>query len=373
MSNGTLALSAGCDNTVTSASLTHRWSFASDYSDSVGSTTGTVIGTSVAIEDGALVLSGSTHGTGALNLGKGLMPKGDATIEIWATRTGSQNYSRVFDIGTSSTDYFTMLWQIGGNTAQDRVEILKGNARKLQSDNTMVYDSNVKYHISVTFKANDNGSTDISWARRDVTTGEVVKSGSATVATWTLADIFAGSFYLGYSQYSDNDANATYDEVRIWNGVLSTEALTLSAQKGPDASASDIAEIAAVDAESATRTLALADGATLNLGGNTLKQPIVNANGTLASGNLVVTERVNVTVGEAMTVASGATLDLTGADIAVVGGTLPNNGCTIATSASGGIVSAASRKLSGDLAGYSLILTSTKARIGKTGFTIIVR
>ena len=69
----------------------------------------------------------------------------------------------------------------------------------------------------------------------------------------------------------------------------------------------------------------------------------------------------------------GATLDLTGSDIALVGGTLPNNGCTIATSASGGIVPAASRKLSGDLVGYTLFLSPTKARIGKMGFTVIVR
>ena len=371
---GTLALAAGGDNTTSAASLAHRWSFASDYSDSVGGRVGTAIGSALAIEDGALVMSGNGNSTGSLNLGKGVMPSGDATVEIWATRTGNKSWSRIFDFGTSSTDYFTMSWVRGTNTSQDTVEV-DNSGTKTTANDTMVYENNVKYHISVTFKASSNGSTTYSWARRNVETGAIEKSGSRTVAGWTLAKIFTGNFYLGHSQYtSDHDANAIYDEVRIWNGALSADALTLSAQKGPDASDADIAAIAAASTQPVTRALTLASGTTLAVGaGNTLRQPVVNANGTLASGNLVVTEQFNVTVGEAMTVESGATLDLTGADIAVVGGTLPRKGCLIATSASGGIVPAASRKLSGDLVGYTLFLSPTKARIGKTGFTVIVR
>ena len=90
-----------------------------------------------------------------------------------------------------------------------------------------------------------------------------------------------------------------------------------------------------------------------------------------ASGNLVVTGLFNVTPGQSMTVASGATLDLTGAEI-VVTGEMPVSGCVIATAPSGGIVAAKPRKLTGDLDGYWLYLKSGKARIGRRpGVTII--
>jgi hypothetical protein len=72
-----------------------------------------------------------------------------------------------------------------------------------------------------------------------------------------------------------------------------------------------------------------------------------------------------------MTVASGATLDLTGAD-SVVTGEIPAGGCVIATSPSGGIVTAAPRKLTGDLDGYRLYLKSDKAYIGKRKGVMVI-
>ena len=364
VSNGTLALSATCDNTAP-VGIAHRWSFTNDYTDSIGSSDGTAIGSNLAIENGEVVMSGNGNSTGSLNLGKGVMPGGDATIEIWATRTGVKKWARVFDYGANTTDYFLMTWVSNTDGTKEAVGLKKNNVDNL-TNNTMTYSDNVKYHISVTFKVNDNGSTTVSWARRNVETGAVEKSGSNTYLDWTLAKLSAGNFYIGHSQWSsDFDANAKYDEVRIWNGALSADALALSVQKGPDATTADIAEISG-------STLRLESGTTLAVGsGNTLTQPAVNANGTLASGSLVVTGLFNVTPGQSMTVASGATLDLTGADI-VVTGEMPVSGCVIATAPSGGIVAAKPRKLTGDLDGYWLYLKSGKARIGKhPGVTII--
>ena len=102
-------------------------------------------------------------------------------------------------------------------------------------------------------------------------------------------------------------------------------------------------------------------------------QPVVKGSGTIAGGNLVVTERMNVTIGETMSVTDGATLDLTGAELVVTNPEALQKGYTFATAPSGGIVPAAPRPLSGDLRGYRLFLSRTKARIGKPGFTFIVR
>ena len=316
VSNGTVAISAGTDNASSVASLKHRWSFTSDYSDSVGGRTGTAIGSALAIESGEVVMSGNGNSTGSLNLGKGVMPSGDATIEIWAKRTGNKNWSRIFDFGTSTTDYFIMTWVSGTDGAKDVVELNKNNS-KTTSNDTMKYDSNVKYHISVTFKANNNGSTTVSWTRRNVDTGVVEKSSSKTYSAWTLASIFAGDFYLGHSHFSqDLDANAKYDEVRIWNGALSADALTLSAQKGPDATAADIADIVAANDVPVTRTLELASGASLSIASGTLTQPVVKGCGTIAGGTLVVSDKIVATVGESIE-ASG-TIDLSNAKIELV-------------------------------------------------------
>jgi hypothetical protein len=215
-------------------------------------------------------------------------------------------------------------------------------------------------------------------------TGTVVKTSNFTPTGldegWSLDKVATGDFFLGHSAIwtSDNDANAIYDEVRVWRGALSDDALTLSAQKGPDATAEDIAAIVAKNDETATveRMLEIASGATLAVGdGNTLTQPVLDVGGTLASGTLVVTKGLVVTPDQTMTIASGATLDLsvvTEVALKDASAEVPAGGWVIATSASGGIVSSKSElKLTGALSGYTLFITPTKARIGKPGLMII--
>ena len=130
-----------------------------------------------------------------------------------------------------------------------------------------------------------------------------------------------------------------------------------------------VAAVAALAAAPASATWTVTDG--LNTDGTTTD----NFYATDSTWDLKFTRSGNGTYNcKNNSGTGGATLDLTGAAIAVTNPEdMPKDGCTIATSASGGIVSAAPRKLSGELAGYSLFLTSTKARIGKPGFIILVR
>ena len=184
-------------------------------------------------------------------------------------------------------------------------------------------------------------------------------------------------FWLGHSNGNDPDTNAEYDEIRVWTGALGAEAIAASVKKGPDATAEDLAAIAAADSGASAvsaRSLAIAPGAALAVGaGNTLKVANLGIAGMLASGNLVVEGRAVATAGEKMTVASGATLDLTGAEICIANPEdIASDGFTIAESSAGGIVPAAPRKLEGALSGYSLFLTPGKARIGKRGFLILI-
>ena len=67
---------------------------------------------------------------------------------------------------------------------------------------------------------------------------------------------------------------------------------------------------------SATRSLAIASGATLALGGNALTQPVIAGAGTVQNGTLTVTKKIRVNADEKLTF-SGVALDVTGTTVEV--------------------------------------------------------
>ncbi|MBQ6140538.1 MAG: hypothetical protein IJI54_04550, partial [Kiritimatiellae bacterium] len=378
VSNGVLALSAAADNGKPLAALSHRWSFTDgSLADSEGgapdATTIPAENPALTFENGEVVMTGDGNSKGSLNLGKGVVPAGNATIEIWATRTGVKYWSRVFDYGTGTADYFTMSWVSGNNGAGEAVELKVNNASNSKA-NTMQYEDNVKYHISVTATLNADGSTTFFWAKRDVTTGEVLAENTLTQAGWTLAKLVAGNFYLGHSQFtSDLDANAKYDEVRIWRGALNAEALTLSAQKGPDATTADIAAIVAKNAETSVgRTLDLAGG-TLDLGGYTLIQPNLTGNGgAVRNGTLTITDTIRLNVGDCIT-ASG-TIDLSNAKVEIVDVENLSTPFWFIKPAENGTLTVVGTPEAVNLPnGWQISASSSGAKVQKVGFTIYVR
>ena len=327
VSNGTFALSAAADNSKSFAALAHRWSFNGDLADSVGGCTATTIGSKTDVNyvnDNTAVQTGSdqaaTYAT-SLNLGKALSAGEAVTVEIWAKRNSLNNAMRLFDWGLSNTDYICMSWNDNAN-----VWVKTGNADRSGTPAGLVsgcFANDVNYHLGVTFTANSDGTTTIRVVRHNLDdSSEEAKTLTTTFPSCDLLEIIAGNLYLGHSQYSwesGNDATAVYDEVRVWKGILSDDALALSAQKGADATTADIAAIVAKNAEAGTvtRTLDLASGATLNIAsGQTLTQPVVKGNGTIAGGTLVVSDKIVATVGECIE-ASG-TIDLSNAKIELV-------------------------------------------------------
>src|SRR5215467_12482465 len=81
-------------------SLAHRYSFASDASDSVGHADGQLMG-AAKIADGQVHLNG-TRGT-FVNLPGGLIAGCDAvTFEFWASFGTNRNWARVFDQGSTN-------------------------------------------------------------------------------------------------------------------------------------------------------------------------------------------------------------------------------------------------------------------------------
>lgn len=371
---GTLALSSGGD--LASASVAHRWSFSGDLRDSVTGKTATKYGSGAISypDSSSLLLPGGSKGTCYVDLGADKFAGESVTIEMWVTLRTTRDWTRIFVIGGASGS-----WTV----CNSRRASGEGNVFNFDSfngtqkgDKSLAKD--VKYHIAVTYAPDGAGGiVERQYVTKadgeSVWTGEVKKSG------WAVsANAAQDYFWLGHSNGNDPDTNAEYDEIRVWTGALGAEAIAASVKKGPDATAEDLAAIAAADSGASAvsaRSLAIAPGAALAVGtGNTLKVANLGIAGTLASGNLVVEGRAVATAGEKMTVASGATLDLTGAEICIANPEdIASDGFTIAESSAGGIVPAAPRKLEGALSGYFLFLTPGKARIGKQGFSVIIR
>ena len=361
--------------------LTHRWSFNGSYSDSVGGVDATPEGGQkeecLSFEDSPLggrmvKMAYAGSGTGAwLNLGTGVLGAEDATVEIWARRNAFRSWSRIFDYGKggSAFDTLFMSWCVADDSSE-AVGLYRSHAARFDVQKTMhPYEDGTLYHIVVTVKKNHDGSSTVAWSRRNVLTGVVEKSHSEGAANWTLADFSDSVFCLGHSVVGNDDANASYDEVRIWNCVLNDDALTLSAQKGPDATEADIAAIAAKNG----RSLEIVAGAVLEIAsGATLLQPVVKGSGTVSGGTLKVSDKFVVKAGETM-LASG-TVDLADAEVVLED---PEN----LSSAFSFIKAPAGRSLeivgtpaaTGLPKGWKLVTGGGAGKIVKSGLYVVVR
>ena len=245
-----LALMAFAALPLSAAELAHRWSFNGDWADSVGGAEAVKGGTYVSLYGGRVHMGyGScSHGTGYVDLGTNMLDTTAATIEIWARHDGVESWSRVFDYGADTMHYFQMPWTYGTTLGSDSVGAKNGGAETSVANTMAPYELGTDYHIAVTFRQQDDGSTFIRWQRRDAATGELQKSGTLTMPAG-IHGFVDPVLYLGHSQYAaDRDALAAYDEVRLWRGVLSDAQLAASAAAGPDAAiivAADVSQFAA--------------------------------------------------------------------------------------------------------------------------------
>jgi len=228
--------------------LLHRWSFNGDLSDSVGGQTANYVGTASYgyVDNEKLIrLQGGSHGSSGLDLGANLLPTDGSptTIEIWARNREEQKWGRIFDVGKanggSGYDFIFMSWSGANLSPHDRAEIWDSGAScGTYDDKLYPYDVGTKYHIScvITPSSDGSGKSRFYCAKRDVLTGEILKSfEEETSSSWSLADLQQNVFYLGRSLWSgDSDASADYDEVRIWKRRLSDEELKENVLLGPD-------------------------------------------------------------------------------------------------------------------------------------------
>ena len=366
VSNGTLALSASCDN---AAMLAHRWSFTSDLTDSVtGTAGGATASAGVTYSDGKASLTGGNKGTCYIDLGANKLPSDSVTLEFWTTITTRKVWTKMFCLGKDTGSCLAFTFNRNSDSGVSGLDVAPNGGTYT---GTGTLDANTPYYLAFTLKPNASGGTEIKGYCYNATTGALVGSFTQTLANWSLIDkIIQQSFCLGYSFWNDPDAYADYDEVRVWSGALSADAIALSAQKGPDATAADIAEIVA--ASPAARTLTLAGG-TLDLGGNTLTQPNLMGNGgTVRNGTLTVTDTIRINVGDSI-FASG-TIDLTNAKVELFDPENLTGTFYFIKAAPSATLSIVGKPKAVNLPkGWQISVTSSGAKIQKVGFSIFVR
>ena len=250
------------------ATLTHRWSFAGDYSDSVGTSHGftqrwpstgsgdhPTNSCRVSVVDGRAVLAGG-GGAGYLNLGAGVVETDDATLEVWVTPgvQGSWAYMFAYGVcdvkagqnGAAANDYdgfFTCSWALAQSTDNDRMARNELSMRHNGVSYVNVQQQfgpfvpGVAYHVSLTFRR-VGGDTVVRWVSRNASTGAVLSEKTVTATGWT-ATAAAGegwSLTLGHNPWCNGtqDSAASYDEVRVWNGVLTDDQIAANIVAGPD-------------------------------------------------------------------------------------------------------------------------------------------
>lgn len=284
--------------------LLHRWSFNGSLLDTAGGRTAALCGnTKPAFNSAAnsLVCAGGSKGTSWIDLGANVMPSDGSpfTIEIWATHNARQNWSRVFDFGSSITDYILIAWTSGTDIAKDAICI-----KKIGGDVTgklAPFTLGTEFHISAAFAQAADGTWNATFRKKDARTGETLGSHTVNSGTsgWSPAVQGQANCWLAHSQYGDNDASAAYNEVRVWNAALSDAQLTENARLGPDQlPALDSGATAAGGVLDSVRASYMVDDcAAVYLNGSEVHRSARTPAGTLSDSSLAVTHAPQETEG----------------------------------------------------------------------------
>ena len=217
------------------AELAHRWSFNGDLRDSIGGQDAVIVdlGANDAIlSDAEVTLTGGAKGTSDyVDLPDGIVSGlGDfVTFEAWATQISVQNWSRIFDFGTSTAENVFMSWTSATTLTGDRVEWLGSNGSNTLDNTNAPYTLGVQYHIVCVF---DEGL--VTWYTAPADSDSIGDAKGSFQSTNRLSELNDTNVWLGRSQWEDNTANASFNEVRLWTGALTRAEIDKLHRMGPD-------------------------------------------------------------------------------------------------------------------------------------------
>lgn len=226
------------------AELIHQWTFSeiagTTIADSIGSADGQVVvlsgGGGFQRDGRRLRLDGGARGTADYVSFPGSVFDGltDVTFEIWAVPHSFPNWGRVFCVGPGESGVL--------EEQLLRVAFSQGDNGELQRygifglppvDAAQPTPIDREYHYVITWDADGAGDGGLLSVHRD---GELIgaqETGSTTIQT--LAALPNTAFWLGRTHFAaDDTANASYNEVRVYDEVLDAATIRAHAARGAE-------------------------------------------------------------------------------------------------------------------------------------------
>ncbi|HEX2213985.1 MAG TPA: LamG-like jellyroll fold domain-containing protein, partial [Mycobacterium sp.] len=145
-----------------------------------------------------------------------------------ATLHSLKNWSRVFDVGSSTSNNLFIAWSQGTTPNTDRVAFTVGGTEHRVDNVLAPFTIDQQHHIVL---AIDGGGGAGGATRVNAYLDGALRGSFDT--SHRLADLVDTDFWLGRSHYNDETANASYDEVRIHNRVYSNAEIQDFFRAGP--------------------------------------------------------------------------------------------------------------------------------------------
>jgi uncharacterized protein YjdB len=320
--------------TVTPQTLEHRYSFATDASDSVGGTNwdGTLVapttGNAATISNG-LVLPGNTVGgfgySGYVSVPGGILTNTTSiTVECWVTQNQGTGWAEAWDFGNNGNQNFALIPDPDDNNGHLEAA-LNPNNDNIELDSATAFPNNAEQYVCLTYNNSTqqgslytNGVLDATQAYPYAVfaPGDFVYApGSIGGAGGTTENM------LGNDVYGDQQFDGTIYEFRIWNGAVSPLYIALSAAAGSSNIVTNVTPL------SVTVTV------TTNMTAAQTQQAIVAGDFAIASGVTVTGAATIWTSSDTnvLTVSSSGLITAIGAGSATISATV---GGVTATSAS---------------------------------------
>jgi hypothetical protein len=318
--------------TITAPKLIHRYSFAADAKDSVGTANGTLVG-GATISGGAVVLPGGVSSSDAsvayVDLPNNLLTNITAvTFEAWATEseTGSGTWARIWDFGNSAggenvsdtgSRYVTLSTPNGGGNVQGTIHINDrgGDASVISPTGLRPVAGQQAQYVWSSDLANHTSWLYVNGALLAVNTNTTVAP--SDIGT-SLND------WLGRSQFGADAAfGGSITEFRIYNGAVDPTQVSIDAAAGPDQIVTDPGTIQSLRVTIGTNSV--------YYGGNTVLSALIadytsltNVNVTSATGAQFQSSDPNI-----FTVNSAGVLTGTGAGTATLTGSYSGKTATV--------------------------------------------
>ncbi|HEY1789947.1 MAG TPA: LamG-like jellyroll fold domain-containing protein [Verrucomicrobiae bacterium] len=216
------------------AVLTHRYSFTSDASDSVGGANGSLQGAAT-ISSGQLQLTGNTGDY--LELPAGLLQGYNAvTVDAWVNLNSPNNWARLweFNDGTFGNTENELYFSPGWNPDPTTANFYNAGFPWGNSVYTPGPLGNESVHLTCEY---GDGWVEV------YTNAILMGSIGGVVAPASSAGTNFSS--IGYSPYGDPGVNGSVDEFRIYNGILAPEEIQASQVLGPNTALSTSAALSA--------------------------------------------------------------------------------------------------------------------------------